>query len=54
MNADIFVLHENPEWLPPFARAFEARGMAFQDWNLVERGIDLSMPPPEGGGSTTG
>ena len=22
----IHVIHENPEWLPPFARAFEARG----------------------------
>jgi len=48
MNAGIFVLHENPEWLPPFARAFEKRGVAFEDWNLVERGVDLSMPPPEG------
>jgi hypothetical protein len=48
MSADIFVLHENPEWLPPFARAFKARGVAFEEWNLVERGIDLSSPPPEG------
>jgi glutathione synthase/RimK-type ligase-like ATP-grasp enzyme len=48
MDAEIFVLHENPEWLPPFARAFERRGMAFQDWNLVERSVDLTAPPPEG------
>jgi hypothetical protein len=48
MNADIFVLHENPEWLPPFANAFNRRGMAFEDWNLVERSVDLSAPPPEG------
>lgn len=48
MDAEIFVLHENPEWLPPFARVFENRGTTFQDWNLVERAIDLSAPPPEG------
>ncbi len=44
----IHVIHENPEWLPPFADAFEARGETFEDWNLVERSIDLSAPPPEG------
>ena len=44
----IHVIHENPEWLPPFAAAFDARGEAFEDWNLVERMVDLSAPPPEG------
>ena len=48
MPKGIFVLHENPEWLPPFERAFARRGLNFQDWNLVERAIDLSGPPPEG------
>ena len=48
MNPDIFVLHENPEWLPPFAGAFEKRGIPFQDWNLVAQSVDLSAPPPEG------
>jgi hypothetical protein len=48
MDAEIFVLHENPEWLPPFARAFELRGMTFQDWNLVELSVDLTTAPPEG------
>lgn len=45
---DIFVIHENPEWLAPFAQAFERRGVGFEDWNLVERAVDLSTPPPEG------
>ena len=44
----IHVIHENPEWLPPFARAFEARGEAFVDWDLSEGSIDLSVPPPVG------
>jgi glutathione synthase/RimK-type ligase-like ATP-grasp enzyme len=44
----IHVIHENPEWLPPFARAFEARGEAFVDMDLSQGAIDLSAPPPEG------
>jgi glutathione synthase/RimK-type ligase-like ATP-grasp enzyme len=48
MPKEIFVLHENPAWLPPFERAFARRGLSFQDWNLVERAVDLSKPPPEG------
>ena len=48
MVPGIFVLHENPEWLPPFARAFEKCGETFEDWNLVTRSVDLSAPPPEG------
>ncbi|NQW10785.1 MAG: ATP-grasp domain-containing protein [Alphaproteobacteria bacterium] len=44
----IHVIHENPEWLPPFARAFAARSEAFVDWDLSEGAIDLSAPPPEG------
>jgi glutathione synthase/RimK-type ligase-like ATP-grasp enzyme len=44
----IHVIHENPEWLPPFAHAFEARGEAFVDMDLSDGAIDLSAPPPEG------
>lgn len=47
-NPRVHVLHENPEWLPPFARAFERRGETFEDWNLVERAVDLAEPPPAG------
>jgi glutathione synthase/RimK-type ligase-like ATP-grasp enzyme len=44
----VHVLHENPEWLPPFAAAFAAEGV---DWDevLVTGGpLDLSVPPPPG------
>ncbi len=27
----IYALHENPEWFPPFARAFEAEGMEVKE-----------------------
>jgi len=44
----IHVIHENPEWLPPFARAFEARGETFVDLDLSDGSIDLMAAPPEG------
>ena len=44
----IHVIHENPEWLPPFAKAFEQRGEAFVDWNLSSGSIDLMSEPSEG------
>ena len=44
----IYVLHENPDWLPPLAQALDDVGAAWEDWFLVERDIDLSVPPPEG------
>lgn len=44
----IHVIHENPEWLPPFARAFAARGEAFVDLDLSDGAIDLAAEPPAG------
>ncbi len=44
----IYVLHENPDWLPPLAAALERGGAPWEDWFLVERAIDLAAPPPEG------
>lgn len=48
MAPAIHVIHENPDWLPPFAAAFERRGEAFADWDLSSGAIDLASPPPEG------
>lgn len=44
----IHVIHENPEWLPPLARAFDQRGLPWAEWNLSSGSFDLSSPPPEG------
>ena len=44
----IHVIHENPEWLPPLARAFDQRGLPWAEWNLSSGSFDLSAPPPEG------
>jgi hypothetical protein len=44
----IHVLHENPAWLDPLARAFDRHGLPWQEWFLDGGAFDLSRPPPEG------
>jgi hypothetical protein len=42
------VLHENDEWLPPFAAALDAEGVPWEPWLLDGGIVDLAAPPPEG------
>ncbi len=42
------VLHENPDWFPPFAAAFDAAGVEYREWLLIDGTIDLDATPPEG------
>lgn len=44
----VHVLHENPDWFPPFARAFQAAGLPYEEWLMVEGRLDLDTAPPEG------
>ena len=44
----VYALHENPEWFPPFARAFEAEGVHVEEWLLTDGVLDLDSVPPEG------
>lgn len=44
----IYALHENPEWFPPFAAAFDAAGLDWHEWLLTTGSIDLDAPPPDG------
>ena len=48
MSAKVYVIHENPQWIPPFAAAFEAEGVPFEEWMLTDGSIDLAVEPPEG------
>src|ERR1700719_5243570 len=44
----IHVIHENPDWLAPLARALDTEALPWRDW-FLDRGVfDLSRPPPEG------
>ena len=48
MVTKIFALHENPDWCPPFAKAFEAKGVGVEEWLLTDGVLDLDQEPPEG------
>ncbi|MEZ3157894.1 alpha-L-glutamate ligase [Microbacterium sp. BWR-S6Y] len=48
MSGKVYVIHENPQWIPPFAAAFEAEGVPFEEWMLTDGSIDLGVEPPEG------
>jgi glutathione synthase/RimK-type ligase-like ATP-grasp enzyme len=44
----IHVLHENDEWLPPFAEALDAEGLPWEGWFLDGGALDLGSSPPAG------
>jgi hypothetical protein len=44
----IYVIHENDEWLPPFADALDAAGLPWEPWFLDGGTLDLDAAPPEG------
>ncbi|HET7016628.1 MAG TPA: hypothetical protein VFI65_22085 [Streptosporangiaceae bacterium] len=44
----VYVIHENPDWYPPIAAAFDALGVPSEQWLLGEEVIDLDAQPPAG------
>ena len=44
----IFVIHENDEWLPPFAAALDDAGLPWEPWFLDGGTLDLDAEPPDG------
>lgn len=44
----VHVLHENPEWIGPIAAAFEAAGVPWAEWLMLDGELDLDESPPAG------
>ncbi|TFB97360.1 MULTISPECIES: RimK family alpha-L-glutamate ligase [unclassified Cryobacterium] len=44
----VYILHENPDWLPPFTAAFAAEGVAAEEVLLTRGSIDLDAEPAPG------
>jgi hypothetical protein len=44
----VHVIHENPQWWPPFAAAFAAEGVEYEQWLLGDGVLDLAEAPPPG------
>ncbi len=42
------MIHENPEWYPPIAAAFDSIGVPHEQWLLGEDVLDLDAAPPRG------
>ncbi|CAN5277577.1 glutathione synthase [soil metagenome] len=47
-SARVYIIHENPEWLPPLRAAFEAEGVPFGEIVLTDGAIDLDSAPAPG------
>lgn len=48
LEKGVYIIHENPEWIPPFAKAFARAGVEFKEILLTQGALDLSAPPPQG------
>lgn len=44
----VYVIHENDEWVIPLRKEFAAQGVTFTEWFLDRGLLDLSSTPPEG------
>lgn len=44
----VHVIHDNPDWLPPFRAAFETEGVPLREWLLTSGSFDLAELPPDG------
>lgn len=44
----VHIIHDNPQWIAPFAAALDALGIPHQEWLLGEGTIDLDKAPPAG------
>lgn len=48
LQKGIYILHENPEWIPPFREAFNRAGVEFGEIILTQGSIDIDREPPQG------
>ncbi len=45
---DIYIIHENEEWLVPLKKAFSDKGINAKEWFLNEGQVDINAEPPQG------
>jgi ribosomal protein S6-L-glutamate ligase RimK-like protein len=44
----VYAIHENRDWFGPFAAAFDAAGVPYEEWLLIDGDLDLDAVPPQG------
>ncbi len=45
---DVYILHENNEWLAPLQAALSRESIPFKEWHLNEGSFTFDSSPPEG------
>lgn len=48
IEPEVYIIHENDEWVEPLRNAFGALGTPFNEWHLHEGLVDLTRAPPAG------
>lgn len=44
----VYVVYENPDWLPPLIRELKRAGLPYEEWFIQTGHFDLSEAPPQG------
>ncbi len=48
MKKNIYVIHENDEWLVPLRKSFKKINAPFKEWHMDKESFDFKKSPPEG------
>lgn len=44
----VYVLYENPDWMPPLRRELRRASLPFEEWFIQDGHVDLNCEPPPG------
>lgn len=44
----IYIIYENPDWMPPIRRELERASLPYEEWFIHEAKLDLTQTPPPG------
>ena len=48
MDKNIYVIHENDEWLVPLRESFKKIKAPFKEWHMDKESFDFKKSPPNG------
>ena len=48
MDKNIYVIHENDEWLIPLRESFKKIKAPFKEWHMDKESFDFKKSPPNG------
>ncbi len=48
MEKNIYIIHENDEWLVPLRESFKKINAPFKEWHMDKESFDFKKSPPDG------